>query len=166
MNRSILISGAVLAVMLSLLVGTAVFAQEVAPVVAPSSIWFDLWQILQPLVVLFFSIVGPVLVTWIGARVIVLLKITDQAKQLEVEAQLRNALHASAANALRFAIAKAGWVPGAVLSPQLIEAAATYVVEKNPDALAKLKVSKDALREIITSKVPDLVKVVSGQARA
>ena len=165
MHRSTFILGAAIVVIMSLLGGTAVFAQDAVPVVARSSIWFDLWQILQPLVVLFVSIVGPVLVTWIGARVIALLKITDQAKQLEVEAQLRDALHASAANAIRFAIAKANLMPGALISPQLIETAATYVVEKNPEALAKLKVSEDALREIITSKVPDLVKVVSGPVR-
>jgi hypothetical protein len=158
--------GATVVIILSLLIGTAVFAQDAMPVVAPSSIWFDVWQILQPLVVMFGSIVGPVLITWIGARVIALLKITDQAKRLEIETQLRNAIHASSANAIRFAIARAALVPGAVISPQLIETATTYVVEKNPDALAKLGVTEDMLREIITSKVPDLVKVVSGPARA
>ncbi|KQS78069.1 hypothetical protein ASG25_13315 [Rhizobium sp. Leaf384] len=159
------ISIAVLAVIAAVLIGTMAFAQDAAPVVARSSIWFDLWQILQPLVVMFGSIVGPVLITWIGARVIALLKITDVAKRLEIETQLRNAIHASAANAIRFAVAKAGLVPGAVITPQLIETATSYVVEKNPDALARLGVTEDMLREIITSKVPDLVKVVSAPVR-
>lgn len=165
MHRPILILSAIAVVILSLLVGTSVFAQDATPVVAPSSIWFDLWQILQPLVVMFGSIVGPVLITWIGARVIALLKITDEAKRLEIETQLRNAIHASATNAIRFAFAKAGLAPGAVITPQLIETATTYVVEKNPDALAKLGVTEDMLREIITSKVPDLVKAVAAPAR-
>lgn len=148
---------AALAVVVAVFIGSSMaFAQDGAPAVAPSSIWFDLWQILQPLVVLFFSIVGPVLVTWIGARLIGLLKITDQAKKLEVEVLLRDALHASAANAISYAVAKAGLAPGAGLTRQIIEDAATYVAQKNPETLAKLNVSENALRDIILSKVPGI----------
>ena len=78
-------------------------AQEAAPVIATSSIWFDLWAIIQPLVVLLGSIVGPVLITWISARLISLLKVADEKQQLDIQAKLRQALHDSAANALKFA---------------------------------------------------------------
>ncbi|CLP96021.1 Uncharacterised protein [Mycobacterium tuberculosis] len=40
-----------------------------------------------------------------------------------------------------------------------------YVEEKNPDALAKLGVQPDALRDIILSKVPDLLGVGARVAR-
>ncbi len=141
-----------------------VYAQEVAPVIAPSSIWFDLWAIVQPLVVLLGSIVGPVLITWISARLISLLKVADEKQQLDIQAKLRQALHDSAANALKFALARAGISGGAianvtasaVTSAMLLEAT-KYVEEKNPEALQKLGVTPNALHDIILSKVADLM---------
>ncbi|CUX23036.1 MULTISPECIES: hypothetical protein [Agrobacterium] len=138
------------------------FAQEAEPVIAPSSIWYDLWTVVQPVVVLLVSTVGPVLVTWIGARLIALLKISDEKQRVEIEARLRAALHESALNALKYAITKTGLplktdaVSGAVLG-----IAADYVMQKNPDAVAKLGVGPSALQEIILSKVPDLAKAVN-----
>lgn len=131
------------------------FAQDAAPVIAPSSIWFDLWSIVQPVVVLLVSTVGPVLVTWISARLISWLKVSDDAKKAEVQARLREALHQSAMNALKYALAKSGAGP-AVIGSTLISEAVRYVEEKNPEALSKLNVSGEGLREIIMSKIPDL----------
>lgn len=132
------------------------YAQVEQPIVAPSSMWFDLWQIIQPVVVLLVSTVGPVLVTWISARVIALLKVSDQNKQLEIEAKLRDALHQSASNALKYALAKTGFNAG-VVTGTAISAAIAYVQEKNPETLEKLGVDQSALRDIIISKVPELM---------
>lgn len=125
------------------------------------SIINDIWQIVQPLVVLFVSIVGPVLVTWISSRVLAVLKVQDEKQKLEIEAKLREALHQSALNALKYAVTKTG-VPLGVIGGAggvTIDAAADYVRQKNPEALAKLGVSSDALKEIIMSKVPDVAGV-------
>lgn len=128
-----------------------------APVIARSSIWFDLWTIVQPLVVLFVSIVGPVMVTWISARVLSFLKVADEEKRIEIEAKLRDALHQSALNAVKFAVGKAGG-SSVVATGNVITEAIGYVQEKNPEGLQKLGVSETALRDIILSKLPDLIQ--------
>lgn len=147
-----------------------VYAQETAPVIARSSIWFDLWAVVQPLVVLLGSIVGPVLVTWISARLISLLKVADEKQKLDIQAKLRQAIHDSAANALKFAIARSGITGGAIASvtasavtSAMLRDATKYVEEKNPEALQKLGVTPDALQDIIMSKVPDLLVGQVGQ---
>lgn len=136
------------------------FAQEGGgSIVAPSSMWFEVWSIVQPLVTLLVTMVGPILVGWIAAQIIRLLKVTDEKQQLDIEAKLRDAIHQSAANALKFALARGGLstpvangVTGAVISEAI-----AYVQEKNPDALEKLGVDGSSLRDIIISKVPDLL---------
>ena len=140
------------------------YAQDAAPVIAQSSIWFDLWSIVQPLVVLLCSIVGPVLVTWISARLISLLKVADEKQQLDIQAKLRQALHDSAANALKFALARSGIAGGSIASvtasaitSAMLRDATKYVEEKNPEALQKLGVTPNALQDIIMSKVADLL---------
>lgn len=140
------------------------WAQDAGTVIAPSSFWYEAWTIVQPVVVLLVSTVGPVLVTWIAARLIALLKVTDEKQRVEIEAKLRDALHQSAANALRFALSKAG-LPnvGGVISDTLLAEAAKYVVEKNPEALQKLGVDAKALDEIILSKLPELIQHTKGQ---
>ena len=135
------------------------WAQDAGPVIAPSSIWYEVWTIVQPVVVLLVSTVGPVLATWIATKLISLLNVTNEKQRVEIEAKLREALHQSAANALRFALSKAG-LPnvGGVISDTLLAEARKYVVEKNPEALQKLGVDAKGLEEIILSKLPDLLK--------
>lgn len=159
MPRYFIIGAVVLVAALLAFVVAPAFAQNAGPVIAPSSVWFDLWNIVQPVVVLLVSTVGPVLVTWISARLISLLKVADEAKKAEVEARLRDALHQSAMNALKFAVSKAGI--GAAMSGPVLAEAIRYVEEKNPETLRKLDVPTDALREIIMSKLPDLMKKAS-----
>lgn len=132
-------------------------AQDTGPIIARSSILYDVWSIVQPLVVLLVSTVGPVLVTWLAARLLALMKISDEKQRLEIEAKLRDALHQSAANALKFAMAKTG-VPAGAIGGAVMAEAMRYVEEKNPEALSKLDVHPDALRDIILSKVPDIVR--------
>lgn len=154
-----LIIAAVLAFVCLAFFASGVWAQDAEPVIAPSSIWYDLWTIVQPVVVLLMSTVGPVLVTWIAARIISLLKITDEKQRVEIEAQLNNALHQSALNAIRFAFTKAG-MPSIAgqMSDTVLNEAISYVTEKNPDALKKLGVDHKALREILLSKIPEVMQ--------
>lgn len=156
------LAGLLAFVCISWFILTPAFAQEAGAVIAPSSFWYDIWTIVQPVVVLLFSTVGPVLVAWISARVISLLKITDEKQRIEIESKLRDALHQSAANAVRFALAKAGVIHvGGQVSEAIIADAARYVIEKNPDAIEKLGVNAKALNEIIMSKLPELAQGVS-----
>lgn len=135
------------------------WAQDAEPVIAPSSWLYDVWTIIQPIVVLFSSTVLPALATWISFRVASLLKVTDEKQRVEIETNLRNALHQSALNAMKYAFAKAGLPAiGGVITPGLVAEAVTYVTEKNPDALKKLGVDDRALEEIILSKIPELVQ--------
>ncbi|MND22676.1 hypothetical protein D3C80_130590 [compost metagenome] len=144
------------------------WAQDAGPVIAPSSVWYEVWTIVQPIVVLLVSTVGPVLVTWIAARLIALLKVTDEKQRVEIETKLREALHQSAANAIRFALSKAG-VPhgviriGGAINDAVLAEAAKYVTEKNPEALQKLGVDAKGLEEIILSKLPELIQQTKGQ---
>ena len=138
---------------------TNVWAQDAGPVIAPSSVWYEVWTIVQPIVVLLVSTVGPILATWIAARLIALLKVADEKQRVEIEAKLRDALHQSAANAIRFALSKAG-LPnvGGVINDTILAEASKYVIEKNPEALEKLGVDGKGLEEIILSKLPDLLR--------
>ncbi|NTD85509.1 hypothetical protein [Agrobacterium tumefaciens] len=137
------------------------WAQDAGPVIAPSSWLYEVWTIVQPIVVLLVSTVGPVLVTWIAARLIALLKVTDEKQRVEIETKLRDALHQSALNAVKYALMKTGLsVNPAQISGQLVTIATEYVREKNPEAVQKLGVDAKALEEIIMSKLPELVKAV------
>ncbi len=135
------------------------WAQDAQPVIAPSSVWYELWTIVQPIVVLLVSTVGPVLATWIAARIISLLKVTDEKQRVEIETNLRNALHQSALNAIRYAFTKGGMpsVAGRMTDTVLNEAVA-YVTDKNPEALAKLGVDQKALKDILLSKIPEVMQ--------
>ncbi|AGN34404.1 hypothetical protein [Rhizobium sp. P007] len=138
------------------------FAQETEAVISPSSIWYDLWTIVQPVIVLLVSTVGPALVTWLSVRLIALLNISDEKQRVEIEARLRAALHESAINALKYAVTRTG-LPLAVGSVpgQVLDAAIEYVAQKNPEALAKLGVDLPSLQDIIMSKVPEVAKAVN-----
>lgn len=143
------------------------WAQDAAPVIAPSSWLYEVWTIVQPVVVLLVSTVGPVLVTWISARLIALLKVTDEKQRVEIEAKLRDALHQSAGNALRYALSKAGVPHGVIqiggdVNGAVLAEAAKYVVEKNPEALQKLGVDAKALNDILLSKLPELIQQTKG----
>lgn len=136
-----------------------VWAQDADQVIAPSSALYDVWTIVQPIAVLFVSTVGPVLVTWISARFIAWLKVADENQRIDIEAKLRYALHQSAMNAIRYAFTKAGMPQIAgQMSDTVLNEAMTYVTDKNPEALQKLGVDQKALKEILLSKIPEVVQ--------
>lgn len=153
------IFGALAFVCIAAFIFAPAWAQDAEPVIAPSSWLYEVWTIVQPIAVLFVSTVGPLLVTWISARLIALLKVTDEKQRAEIEAKMRDALHQSAMNAIRFAFTKAGMpsVAGQMNDTVLNEAVA-YVTDKNPDALKKLGVNNKALRDILLSKIPEVMQ--------
>ncbi|MBD8556921.1 hypothetical protein IFT84_20640 [Rhizobium sp. CFBP 8762] len=116
----------------------------------------NLWLILEPFVETFTMIVGPALAAWLATRMVLFLKIDNEARKLQVEQQLRDALHKSATNAIHMALTKWGHPAGAVPSADVIANAVNYVRTNNPDAVARLNVSQTALEDIILSKVPPL----------
>lgn len=113
-----------------------------------------LWPVLEPLVTLFVTIVGPVLVTWISAQLIAFLKINSEARKAELEKTVSDALHQSIANGLKAAVTK---FKADSVSTVIINAAADYVTANNPDALKRFDISAGTLNEMILSKVPDVL---------
>lgn len=141
---------------------TLAYADALVTAPAPN-ILVEVWAIVQPLVVLFLSIVAPALVTWLAVRLAGLLKISDANAQKELEAKIRTALHAAALNGLKFAMTRAGLpsvVPG-VLPPTVIAEAIGYVRTKSPDTAAQAGVGDRDLEQIILSKVPDVLATIA-----
>jgi hypothetical protein len=132
---------------------------------APQSPTFlvELWAIVQPIVVLLVSVVGPVLVAWIGARLASLLKIADENQRKDLEQKFSDALHQSALNALKFSMSKLGVsLPTQldVRSP-VVKEAIDYVRSKNPDAVDAFRLTNTQLAEIIMSKAPDVLATIA-----
>ncbi|MEK1890800.1 MAG: hypothetical protein AAAB35_25205 [Phyllobacterium sp.] len=149
-----------LAVMFAVMIDPA-FAQD--QVIAPSSWLYDIWQIVQPVVVMLVSTAGPILVTWLAAKLAALLQSTDEAKRKEIEERLRLALHTSAFNALKYAASRAGiQLPDALssISPAVVDAI-DYIRSKNPDAIDAFKLSNEQLAEIVISKLPDVKAIIA-----
>lgn len=119
------------------------------------------WDIVQPLVMLFVSIVGPVLVSWLAYKIVSFLNIRDENEQKALELKIRDALHQSALNALKYAWAKSGITdPTKITSPEVIKTAVEYIKDKNPETVEKTGLSTDGLKDIVLSKVPDVIGMV------
>lgn len=139
------------------------------------------YKILEPLILAIVSIVGPIIVAWLSTLLARFLKVKNEQKELEIEGQLRDALHKSIENGISFGASRLG-IPTAMI-PILIKQAATvskdgtgttlqaanatleslvsiavndYVTSKNPDTIEKLNISKDAIRDIVLAKLQKL----------
>jgi hypothetical protein len=153
------------AVMIGITIATFALAQATVPAEAPSFLR-EIWAIVQPLIVLLVSTVGPLLVAWISARLIALLNIQNENQKKDLEQKFSAALHQSAYNALKFAVGKLGvTIPDTldVGSPLIVEAI-DYIRMKNPDAVDAFSLDNVDLAEIIMSKAPDVAAVLA-QAR-
>lgn len=125
------------------------------------SILADLWNVVWPIVSLLIATVGPLLVAFISKRAADLLAINGEVARGEFEKQLRDALHESAANALKLVAAKMIMAPVPV-DTQLDamktilqnngEALINYVKKKNPEAVDYFKLDDDGLLDIIRAK--------------
>ncbi|AHA27862.1 hypothetical protein [Candidatus Liberibacter americanus] len=114
----------------------------------------SLIEIFQPIVTLSVSVFAPILFKSIAKPLICLLNLTEDSKQLEIESRLRDSLHQSASNALRFAMSK---LKSSDISPAVIELARSYVYENNPETIKQLKIDANTIKNIIYSKT-DIVK--------
>ena len=94
------------------------------------------------------NIMAPVLSVLVTIAAGMIAKKANTWLGLKNEKLLRDALHASAENGIKYAVAR-GYGPGAVTT---LAAAAEYVKQKNPDTLRKLRVSDEALKDIIRTK--------------
>lgn len=133
-------------------------AQAGASPAESGGILADVWEILLPLVTLLVSTVGPVLVGWIAARLIAVLQITDENARKELEARLRDALHAAALNGLKYAVTRLG-LSGSILTVNdpVVRDAVEYVISKNPDTVIQLGIGENDIAEVVLSKVPDVI---------
>ncbi|MGE3305030.1 MAG: hypothetical protein AB7I52_03585, partial [Rhizobiaceae bacterium] len=79
---------------------------------------------------------------------------------------IRDALHASALNAVKFAATKWNWIPavGATVPRQIVEEAIDYIRTKNPDTADQAGVDDYDLEQIVLSKVPDIIGQIAGAA--
>jgi hypothetical protein len=91
---------------------------------------------------------------WLVGRLIRLTGVDTEAKRLDVEGKLREALHFAAENGLRFALTRAGMPAIAQPTADIIADAMFYVMNKNPETLDKLGVSISGLEDIIHAKWP------------
>lgn len=114
----------------------------------------DYAAILRPVLELVVTLAVPIL----AAKLYGWLGIKAEKDQTEIEKMLRDALHASAQNALVYALQKHGLSFNDLSSKNalgtILGTAQEYVREKNPDALAKLNVDGSGLRDILMSKLP------------
>lgn len=114
----------------------------------------DIWTILQPLILLLVSTVGPMLVAWVAYHLTRLLRIEDEAARVRIEAELSAALHRSAENAIRVAMARLG---ANATTEQLLREALPYVERNNPDALERFGIDRHGLADILLGKVPSIL---------
>ena len=103
----------------------------------------SLWPILQPLVQLVVAVGGPIVVGWLTAKVAALLNVKTEAGKAALETALRDALHASAANAAKLSLGRADKMVIAI----------DYVKSKNPGAVAKFGLDDAGIADIIATKV-------------
>ena len=137
------------------------FAQAVDPT------WIDgLWTILQPVVMLAVGTLAPIVVGWLAYQLSKLLNVQDENKRKELEAKIRDALHASALNAMKFAMTKWKFVPvaGETVPRDIIDEAIDYIRTKNPDTAKQAGVDNHDLEQIVLSKVPDIIGQIAGAA--
>lgn len=118
----------------------------------------EIWDVVAPLAVTILGTVGPVLAIWVSTRLVSFLNIKNDAVRVDMESQLRDALHLSAQNGINFALQKLG-IPAINLATNpsnteaVINLAASYVKDKNPEALEKLNVDSSQLKDIVSAKV-------------
>lgn len=147
-----------------LCVASSAMAQDTG-VVSQTSFLYDVWEIVKPMAVVIFATVSPVIAGGVIAvlyKLFAFLGIKDENEQKRLEVQFRDALHAAALNALKYAVAKRTGPIGDLITgtvpADLIRDAVDYVRSKNPDAAAAI--SDQNLVEIILSKVVDVQATV------
>lgn len=96
------------------------------------------------------EILAPLLTLVVTVATTILARKVNEWFDLKNEKMLRDALHQSAENGLRYALTR-GAGPA---SAEVLAQATRYVKDKNPETLRKLGVSDNDLGDIIKTKVP------------
>lgn len=130
----------------------------------------DFWASIQePLIALLTLIVGAA-VSWLSVRINTFFNFTNEAQRKANEIVIRNVLHEAVWSAVKFALTKTNMslpsLKDGMPSKEFIDIAVDYVRTKNPDTAAAAGLSPGAagdkgLTEIIVSKIPDLIKMLT-----
>lgn len=128
--------------------------------IALQPIFSVLWDI-------FLTIVLPGATGWLALKITQTLKINDAAKTAEIDQRLRDALHKAALNGLKISLGnQTGQVAGDIarslrLDNSPLINAVSYVVDNNPEAVAKFNLGPDQLVPIVLSKLPDVLQQIA-----
>jgi hypothetical protein len=120
----------------------------------------EVYGILQPIITMLVTTVGPIFVGWVALKFTNALQIKSDKDKAEMEKALRDAIHASASNAWVFALKRLGLSFNDLSKMddnQLLTALKTakdYVQDKNPEGLEKLNVNGQQLEDILLTKLP------------
>lgn len=135
----------------------------VAPALAQASaVPTSVWEVVFPIVSSVVGVIATVFIPWLAYRLVGMLNIQDESKKKALEAQIAAALHQAAENGLKYAMSKLGYVPqaGVPIPDYILAEAAKYVRDKNPNTAAEAGVSDQGLKEIILSKVPNVLGTI------
>jgi hypothetical protein len=135
----------------------------------PNSIMNDLWASIQAPVLLLLTTVITAAAGWLAVKVNTFFNVTNEAQARANEVVIRNVLHEAVWSAAKYALQKTGLkiedLKTGMPSKEFTQIAIDYIRTKNPDTAAAAGLTPtpkgdDALSEIITSKIPDLVKML------
>jgi hypothetical protein len=124
----------------------------------------ELVGITRPVIELAVTVLGPIIVGWLGVKVASILNIKEEKDKAALEKAIRDAIHASAQNAWLFALKKAGLSFNEIAGMgdtqllQTMRTAQEYVKDKNPEGLEKLGVTDQQLEDILLAKLPTSVR--------
>ncbi len=135
----------------------------------PNSIMNDLWASIQAPVLLLLTTVITAAAGWLAVKVNTFFNVTNEAQARANEVVIRNVLHEAVWSAAKYALQKTGLkiedLKTGMPSKEFTQIAIDYIRTKNPDTASAAGMTStpkgdDALSEIITSKIPDLVKML------
>lgn len=147
-------------------------------VVVEAPWWGGVWDSIAPALILAITGLIGTITTILAAKLNSWFNITNELQARANEALIRDVLHNAVWSAVKFAATKAGvTLPdleaaakgNATLPKIFVDTAIDYVRTKNPDTAAEAGLTPDAkgdkqLSEIILSKVPDLIKMLTDAA--
>lgn len=116
-----------------------------------------------PYVVLALGTVITAIAGVVALRINTFFGIKNVEQQKQVDKVTRDILHDAVWSGVKFALQKTGvtLTPGEIPDTKFIDAAMEYVHTKNPDVAAKIP--DIDLHEIVVSKIPDLIKMLTDQ---
>lgn len=130
----------------------------------------DFWASIQAPVLVLLTTVVTAAAGWLAVQINTFFNVTNEAQRKANEVVIRNVLHEAVWSAVKFALTKTNMslpaLKDGMPSKEFIDIAVEYVRTKNPDTAAAAGLTPGAagdkgLTEIIVSKVPDLIKMLT-----